>query len=226
MSNIVYVENLGDFLHSEVCPDLPVRLILTQTQTQRGPLAQRQYTLTLAGTNTHGETVVLKDQVSVEMDPTGKEPWTPGGKSIVSQVQTWRQLVHNYVEAHGYTVYPGMYAIPENHTSVIGSFNEAAVWSCAKRDKIVGDGWCEAWVVAPPVSQGSKATPMKATMSMARLLQLAYCELANRIEADDLGVEEESLDLEMQQLEAFAVASGFKDLDAALRTAAIEVGDE
>ena len=219
--NVIYVENLGDFLHSEVCPNLPVRLILTQTQTQRGPLAQRQYTLTLAGTNTHGEIVVLQDRVSIEMDPMGKKPWTPGGESIINQVPTWRQLVHNYVEAHGYTVYPGMYAIPENHTSVIGSFNEAAVWSCAKRDKSVGDGWCEAWVVAPPVPQ-SKATPM----SMARLLQLAYCELANRIEADDQGDDEGGLDLEMSQLEAFAIATGFKSLDAALQAAAVEVGDE
>jgi len=221
MSNVVYVENLGDFLHSEVCPNLPVRLILTQTQTQRGPLAQRQYTLTLAGTNTHGEIVVLQDRVSVEMDPMGKEPWTPGGKSIVSQVSAWRQLVHNYVEAHGYTVYPGMYAIPENHTSVVGSFNDAAVWSCAKRDKSVGDGWCEAWVVAPPPVSQSKAAPM----SVSRIIQLAYCELANRIEADDQGDDEENLNMEMLQLEAFAIASGFKRLDAALQAAG-EATDE
>jgi len=214
MSNVVYVETLDDFLHSEVRPDLPVRLIMTQTQTQRGPLAQRQYTLTLAGTNTHDETVViLMDRVSVELDPMGKEPWTPGGKSIVSQVQAWRQLVHNYVEAHGYTVYPGMIAVPENHTSVVGSFNDAAVWSCAKRDKSVGDGWCEAWVVAAPISR-AKVTPM----TMRRLVQLAYQELANRIEneslwGDEPGVDEE-LEQEMLQLEAFAIATGFESLDA------------
>ncbi|MDX9956064.1 MAG: hypothetical protein RBT75_18340 [Anaerolineae bacterium] len=209
MSNVVYVETLGDFLHSEVRPDLPVRLILTQTQTQRGPLAQRQYTLTLAGTNTHDEIVVLQDRVSVEMDPMGKQPWTPGGKSIVSQVQTWRWLVHHYVEAHGYTVYPGMYAVPENHTSVVGSFNDAAVWSCAKRDKSVGDGWCEAWIVAAPISQ-VEVTPM----TMRRLVQLAYSELADRIE-NEPGVPEE-LEQEMLQLEAFVLATGFESLDAAL----------
>jgi hypothetical protein len=218
--NVIYVENLGDFLHSEVRPDLPVRLILTQTQTQRGPLAQRQYTLSLAGTNTHGEIVVLQDRVSVEMDPMGKEPWTPGGKSIVSQVQTWKNLVSDYLEKHGYTVYPGMVAIPENHTSVVGSFNDAAVWSCAKRDKSVGDGWCEAWIVAPPVSQ-NKAAPMP----VSQVIQLAYCELANRIEADDQGDDAESLNLEMSRLEAFAIASGFKSLDAALQAAG-EATDE
>lgn len=223
MSNIVYVyvENLEDFMR-EVLPG-DVRLILTQKKTAQNPILQHQYSLILTGTNTKGEILVLVDRVTVGMNPTGEKAWTPGGESIISQVPTWKNLVSNYLKKHGYTVYPGMVAIPEQHSSVIGSFATAAVWSCVShQNNGIGDGWCETWIMTPPSQENKVVAPMP----VAQVIRLAYCELSNRIEADELGVEEESLDLEMQQLEAFAVASGFKDLDAALRTAAVEVGNE
>ena len=124
--SLVYVETLHDFAH-EVAPDRPVRLLLSQQTQGQNPLFVRVYTLTLAGFNAYDELVILADEVRIDLDPQGQQPWTAAGESIADQVATWRALVREHLEARGYTVWPAMYALPKDYTVLRGTF-ECTRW--------------------------------------------------------------------------------------------------
>ncbi|HOU14112.1 MAG TPA: hypothetical protein PKZ84_13450 [Anaerolineae bacterium] len=124
--SLVYVETLADF-EREVSPDRPVRLLLSHQTQGHSPLLVRVYTLTLAGFNAYHELVILADEVRIDLDPQGQQPWTAAGESIADQVATWRALVREHLEAHGYTVWPAMYALPKDYTALRGTF-ECTHW--------------------------------------------------------------------------------------------------
>ena len=124
--SLVYVETLHDFAR-EVSPDRPVRLLLSHQTQGQSPLFSRVYTLTLAGFNAYHELVILADSVRIDLDPQGQQPWTAAGESIAEQVATWRALVREHLEAHGYTVWPAMYALPKEYTVLRGTF-ECTRW--------------------------------------------------------------------------------------------------
>jgi len=131
--SLVYVETLRDFTR-EVSPDRPVRLLLSHQTQGQSPLFTRVYTLTLAGFNAYHELVILADEVRIDLDPQGQQPWTAAGESIADQVATWRALVREHLEARGYTVWPAMYALPKDYTALRGTF-ECTHW------RKTGDTW-------------------------------------------------------------------------------------
>ena len=124
--SLVYVETLADYKR-EVSPDRPVRLLLSHQTQGQSPLFTRVYTLTLAGFNADHELVMLADSVRIDLDPQGQQPWTAAGESIAEQVATWRALVREHLEARGYTVWPAMYALPKDYTTLRGTF-ECTRW--------------------------------------------------------------------------------------------------
>jgi len=124
--SLVYVKTLHDFAR-EVSPDRPVRLLLSHQTQGQSPLLTRAYTLTLAGFNAYHELVILADEVRIDLDPQGQQPWTAAGESIADQVATWRALVREHLEARGYTVWPAMYALPKDYTVLRGTF-ECTHW--------------------------------------------------------------------------------------------------
>lgn len=124
--NLVYVETLHDFTR-EVSTERPVRLLLSHQTQGQSPLFVRVYTLTLAGFNTYHELVILADEVRIDFDPQGQQPWTATGQSIADQVATWRALVREHLEARGYTVWPALYALPKDYTALRGTF-ECTHW--------------------------------------------------------------------------------------------------
>ena len=131
--SLVYVETLHDFAR-EVSPERPVRLLLSHQTHGQSPLFARVYTLTLAGFNAYHELVILADEVRIDLDPQGQQPWTAAGESIADQVATWRALVREHLEACGYTVWPAMYALPKDYTALRGTF-ECTHW------RKTGDTW-------------------------------------------------------------------------------------
>ena len=144
--NLVYVETLADFTR-EVSTERPVRLLLSHQTQGQSPLLIRVYTLTLAGFNAYHELVILADEMRIDLDPQGQQPWTAAGESIADQVATWRALVREHLEAHGYTVWPALYALPQDYTALRGTF-ECTHWRKA------GETWSvEAATPAPEVSE-------------------------------------------------------------------------
>ena len=131
--SFVYVETLADFTR-EVSNERPVRLLLSHQTQGQSPLLVRVYTLTLAGFNAYHELVILADSVRIDLDPQGQQPWTAAGESIADQVATWRALVREHLEACGYTVWPAMYALPQDYTALRGTF-ECTHW------RKTGDTW-------------------------------------------------------------------------------------
>ena len=131
--SLVYVETLADFVH-EVSTERPVRLLLSHQTQGQSPLFVRVYTLTLAGFNADHELIILADTVQIDLDPLGQQPWMAGGQSIAEQVATWRALVREHLEAHGYVVWPAMYALPKDYTVLRGTF-ECTRW------RKTGDTW-------------------------------------------------------------------------------------
>ena len=124
--SLVYVETLHDFAR-EVSPERPVRLLLSHQTQDQSPLFVRVYTLTLAGFNADHELVILADEVRIDLDPQGQQPWSAAGESIADQVATWRALVREHLEARGHTVWPAMYALPRDYTALRGMF-ECVRW--------------------------------------------------------------------------------------------------
>jgi hypothetical protein len=150
-ASLVYVETLCDFAR-EVFRERPVRLLLSHQTQGQSPLFVRVYTLTLAGFNAYDELVILADEVRIDLDPQGQQPWTASGQSIADQVATWRALVREHLEAHGYTVWPAMYALPKDYTALRGTF-ECAHW------RKTGETWCvEAATTELPAPE-SEAAP-------------------------------------------------------------------
>lgn len=144
--NIIYVNNLTDFA-KEVC-ERPVRLALSR-QDEGGMPIYRRFVLTLTGINIYGEIIVLRDQHAVLMDNQGKTAWTPGGESVVNQVNAWHDLVRDWLTERGFDVRAGMYALPRDTSAMTGNFDAAAVWTCTVKN----NGGCDAWAVNKPQQQ-------------------------------------------------------------------------
>ncbi len=108
---LVNLESLAQFLE-EVPRAQPVRLSLTQLCSGRAPFFTETWYLRLQGWLSDTDLGQLVQLFRVQLGPDG-EPFHPQGRALRAALSEARELVQAYLEAQGYSVRGGFYAVPD-----------------------------------------------------------------------------------------------------------------
>ena len=123
---LVNLESLAQFLE-EALRAQPVRLSLTQRRSGQAPFITETWYLRLQGWLSNTDLGQLTQLFRVQLGPDG-EPFHPQGRALRAALSEARELVRAYLEAQGYSVRGGFYAVPDELKPLDAQF-ECLEWN-------------------------------------------------------------------------------------------------